>query len=232
MRTISILLAVLAPAVAAQEEKCGARVSLDTLWKHIVAEHDKDGDGRVTTAEYVRGEVRFANYDRNKDGFLTREDFPEGAFINEFNASFARQADGDRNNEVTKEEWQKLLTMLDGNGDGTFSMGELGKRMPPVMTSRPSLVLLSYDQNLDGVFDVKDTDLMFGDLDQNGDGTLQTVELQRRKLTWERPGTPLPKVGEVAPDFELSLAEQPERQVKLSSFRGKRPVALIFGSYT
>lgn len=58
-----------------------------------------------------------------------------------------------------------------------------------------------------------------------------------------------PKVGAAAPDFELSrlkdlLAEKtpaaktaaakgkkPEK-VKLSSFRGKKPVVLIFGSYT
>ena len=40
-----------------------------------------------------------------------------------------------------------------------------------------------------------------------------------------------PKVGDLAPDFEL---QDPTGQtaVRLSSFRGKRPVALIFGSYT
>lgn len=40
-----------------------------------------------------------------------------------------------------------------------------------------------------------------------------------------------PKVGELAPDFAL---EDPsgEIAVRLSDFRGKRPVALVFGSYT
>jgi hypothetical protein len=40
-----------------------------------------------------------------------------------------------------------------------------------------------------------------------------------------------PKVGEFAPDFSL---EDPggHTQVRLSDFRGKRPVALMFGSYT
>jgi hypothetical protein len=40
-----------------------------------------------------------------------------------------------------------------------------------------------------------------------------------------------PKIGDLAPDFEL---EDPsgENSIKLSNFFGKRPVALVFGSYT
>ncbi len=40
-----------------------------------------------------------------------------------------------------------------------------------------------------------------------------------------------PKVGDLAPDFEL---QDPSGQtaVRLSDFRGQRPVALVFGSYT
>lgn len=40
-----------------------------------------------------------------------------------------------------------------------------------------------------------------------------------------------PKVGEVPPDFLLKLMGSDER-VRLSSFKGSRPVALVFGSYT
>ena len=40
-----------------------------------------------------------------------------------------------------------------------------------------------------------------------------------------------PAVGEEPPDFNLRLKGSEER-VRLSSFRGDRPVALIFGSYT
>ena len=39
------------------------------------------------------------------------------------------------------------------------------------------------------------------------------------------------KAGDVAPDFELKTLDG-KQTVKLSSFRGKKPVALIFGSYT
>lgn len=39
------------------------------------------------------------------------------------------------------------------------------------------------------------------------------------------------KVGDTAPDFTLATSDG-KRKVTLSSFRGQRPVALIFGSYT
>jgi peroxiredoxin len=38
-------------------------------------------------------------------------------------------------------------------------------------------------------------------------------------------------VGEEAPDFDLRTVDKTAR-VKLSSFRGKQPVVLVFGSYT
>jgi hypothetical protein len=43
-------------------------------------------------------------------------------------------------------------------------------------------------------------------------------------------GGPL-QVGELAPDFDLRTADKTSR-VQLSSFRGRKPVVLIFGSYT
>ena len=39
------------------------------------------------------------------------------------------------------------------------------------------------------------------------------------------------KVGELAPDFNLKAYES-SSWIRLSSFRGDRPVVLIFGSYT
>ncbi len=40
-----------------------------------------------------------------------------------------------------------------------------------------------------------------------------------------------PKVGEMAPDFELRDI-QGENPVRLSDFRDQKPVALVFGSFT
>jgi len=49
---------------------------------------------------------------------------------------------------------------------------------------------------------------------------------------WQKKYNPLaPKVGEEAPDYSLHDVNG-ENQVRLSDFRGKKPVALIFGSFT
>lgn len=39
------------------------------------------------------------------------------------------------------------------------------------------------------------------------------------------------RVGDMAPDFALSTVDH-KTEVRLTSFRGKQPVVLVFGSYT
>ena len=39
------------------------------------------------------------------------------------------------------------------------------------------------------------------------------------------------KPGDIAPDFKL-LRVNSKKKIRLSSFRGRKPVALVFGSYT
>lgn len=47
----------------------------------------------------------------------------------------------------------------------------------------------------------------------------------------EKYGPKAPKVGDTAPDFEL-LDIRGENAVRLSDFEGKKPTALVFGSFT
>jgi hypothetical protein len=55
---------------------------------------------------------------------------------------------------------------------------------------------------------------------------------RNEELDWQLATDPrAPKVGELAPDFELQNPDG-QVQIRLSDFRGKRPVALVFGSYT
>ena len=59
-------------------------------------------------------------------------------------------------------------------------------------------------------------------------------EIKNRKQAsaWQKRHDPhAPKVGDIAPDFELrdSTGENP---VRLSEYRGIKPVALVFGSFT
>ena len=59
-----------------------------------------------------------------------------------------------------------------------------------------------------------------------------SIRNYRDALAWQkRFGSGAPGVGEEAPDFDLcdSTGENP---VRLSQYRGERPVALVFGSFT
>jgi hypothetical protein len=61
---------------------------------------------------------------------------------------------------------------------------------------------------------------------------LSTMEWRAEEISWQQSNDPRsPKVGEMAPDFALQDPSGEER-VRLSDFRDKRPVALVFGSYT
>jgi hypothetical protein len=61
---------------------------------------------------------------------------------------------------------------------------------------------------------------------------LRSLEWRSDEIAWQQQLDPKsPKVGDLAPDFELQDPDGKGR-VRLSEFRGKRPVALLFGSYT
>lgn len=54
----------------------------------------------------------------------------------------------------------------------------------------------------------------------------------RESLTWHREHDPrAPRAGDLAPTFELGDAKGAST-VRLSQYRDKRPVALLFGSFT
>ena len=60
----------------------------------------------------------------------------------------------------------------------------------------------------------------------------KAADWRAHELDWQLTNdVKSPKVGDPAPDFELHDPSG-EKSVRLSSFFGKRPVALVFGSYT
>lgn len=133
--------------------------------------------------------------------------------------------------------WELLRRSHDKNGDGTISRSEY---------SRGDERFARLDADRDGVLTSSD---------------LASLGVRRRGRSPRRgSGPPIlriqpPKLGEPAPDFTLPLLERetkpgapedgkggeeaaPEEKaaapttVSLSHFAGKKPVALIFGSYT
>ncbi len=58
------------------------------------------------------------------------------------------------------------------------------------------------------------------------------IKHRNQARAWQRQYDPVaPKVGDVAPDFELRDSNG-ENPVRLADFKGKKPVGLIFGSFT
>jgi hypothetical protein len=60
----------------------------------------------------------------------------------------------------------------------------------------------------------------------------KTIQNLREAKAWHDAHDPLaPRAGDVAPDFELCDIHG-ENPVRLSGFRDRKPVALVFGSFT
>lgn len=122
---------------------------------------------------------------------------------------------------------------------------------PRVQTRDMTKLLGRFDKNSDGLLDQSELpDKFYRRLkasDANKDGKLSRDELKNVKMSGgpsnRRPGEVITgaakgeryndtlKAGDQAPDFTLSDPKG-TRQVTLSKFREKRPVVLIFGSYT
>ena len=61
---------------------------------------------------------------------------------------------------------------------------------------------------------------------------MSTLKNRKEATNWQKKHDALaPKIGDLAPDFELRDMNG-ENPLRLSDFYGKKPVALIFGSFT
>ena len=59
-----------------------------------------------------------------------------------------------------------------------------------------------------------------------------TMHYIKKEKAWQKKhDANAPKVGDLAPDFELADVNG-ENLVRLSDFRDRKPVALVFGSFT
>lgn len=112
----------------------------------------------------------------------------------------------------------------------------------------PSALFKRFDKDGDGLLEGDEIPRplrrRLQQIDQNKDGKISLEEIKKARPSRSgRPGEIVTgpargerhadtlKEGEPAPDFTLSDPLE-QRMVTLSSFQGKRPVVLIFGSYT
>lgn len=236
MKAIPILSGaiLLCAAHAAAQRPAPARDDAEAAWKLLLERHDADGDGVISKAEYGRGDRAFARLDRDRDGELTRADLEQGGRARrqrpadplgmraEILGPLARAADADEDDVLTREEWDRWLGHFTEKGH----LDRQDLEMVGAARQRGQMLIRMLDVDRDRTLTVDEARAAFARLDADGDGALRGDEL----------GPPLPakppKAGEPAPDFELPKLGDEESTVRLSSFAGEKPVALIFGSYT
>ena len=102
--------------------------------------------------------------------------------------------------------WSFLGNRYDGNGDGRITRAEY---------TRSDRGFLNLDANRDGVLDSTD-------FDPDWDGVVR-----KEDFVYGEGG---PVVGDTAPTFALPLTTGGE--FDLAAWRGKKAVALVFGSFT
>ena len=215
----------------AQKPKFGS------AWEMLRAHHDKNQDGKVSKEEYQRGGDKFQRLDRNKDGFLTEADFassgrrgrrgrPDRARFRKL--VLARILGVNRGGSMELSKLDAWFEKMDANKDGILSSKESGM-------GRRGRMIRILDSDQDGDVQKREIVAAAGKADTNKDGRVTGVELGARERSTRptsRPPRPkAPEAGQLAPDFTLMSLDGKKKQT-LSSFRGKRPVALIFGSYT
>ncbi len=215
-----------------------------TTWEYLAAKYDKDRDGAVTLAEHGRGEAAFANIDADKDGKVTAADFKGPTRMQQFIAQMtvARYFQTDSNPmALSRSELEAAFTSFDTNEDDDLSEAEFAaarKKVdaatlfgpPPMPKGADPVGSMRATIDTDGSksFSLAEMKAHFASRDDDGDG-MWTMRPPRGGARPPRPQGPA--VGTVAPDFTLSPPEG-GAPVTLSSFKGKKAVALIFGSYT
>jgi len=235
---------VAAPALDAQRARAGG--GSDDVWKLLSEKYDRNKDGRITPAEYPREASKFEAFDRDGNGSITRADFAGGRRrmmprrsrggdrLRRIGGLLAVAADRDRSGDVTANEWKAFLASVEGERrdcvDPDKLIGAVTRDLEGAAARlRGRRGARALDADGDGTIETAELTAAFSSLDRNGDGALDRSELSIRG---PRNRVRLPVRGEPAPDFELPMSADPGKTVRLSSFAGKRPVALVFGSYT
>jgi hypothetical protein len=176
-------------------------------WKWLAARWDTNRDGVITRDEFTGPKELFDRLDRNGDGNLTPDDFDwsdQSPYWREAGLAnrLFRRADTDGDGRITAEEWQVLFKQA-AKGKDALTPDDLRMLLfPPPAPPPPRSEMPSRLTLLMG--------LLSGEIGSPAEG---------------------PAVGDMGPDFTLTTQDG-KTEITLSQYRDKKPVVLIFGSFT
>jgi hypothetical protein len=181
-------------------------------WKWLAARYDKDHKGTIMREQFTGSKELFDRLDRDHDGVLTASDFDWSE-----RSRYAMQGtparywfsriDANSNGRISREEWDAFFQRI-AQGKGYVTPDDLREAFPTSPPPRPSG---SAPPANDGPsLRTLLTGLLCGELGSFFEG---------------------PEVGQPAPDFKLRTQDG-KRSIHLAQYRGVKPVALVFGSFT
>jgi hypothetical protein len=181
-------------------------------WEWLAKWHGIAPDKSIRRKEFKGSPEIFDRLDRNHDGLLKKDDFDWSPFSAYARAAMPsgywfRSIDANSNGRISREEWNAFFTKI-SKGKGYLTPEDLREAFPTAPPPKRD------DEPPPPDDDPSPLILLTG---------LLTGEL----------GSPFPgpKVGMTAPDFTLPTQDS-KGDITLSQFRGKKPVVLIFGSFT
>lgn len=233
----------------------------EAAWSFLAAKYDADRDGRITAEEHARGEVSFHRLDRDGDGVITSLDFVDpkpaaGAeqiaaerrkrILNELACGLLVRVFAEDATDALPSAAQvsTRFAAMDRDDDERIDRAEFEADLQARRKTTTTVIQKDRFEVLCLAMPAPDQGLSVGGLlalfrtmDTDGDGILRGAELPdmgriaRRLRPHEDESNARAACGQPAPDFTLPAADG-SGTITLSSYRGDRPVALIFGSFT
>lgn len=180
-------------------------------WQWLAKRFDQDGDELITAEEFKGDAELFERLDRDRNGELTADDFDwsdASPFLRQQGQAgqwFAR-IDKSSNGRITSDEWQQFFERLAGE-KGYVSREDLRTGLFPPAPKRI---------------------VPANPADEGPSVSTLLLGIASGELGSLRQG---PDIDQSAPDFELETQDH-KQTIRLSSFRDRKPVVLIFGSFT